>query len=319
MASVALIWLVLHKLDFQKTGLLLSQAKLVWLVPGSLATFALMLLLALRWSVFLRKQGVPLPFSTVFPLTWSGQFFNSVLPGSTGGDFMKIFQLCRLHPHRKAEAVASVVIDRFSSLIALLLMAACAFAVLPVSWNDIAEGTPFRSPAWLYAAMGTGGALALAGGFAVARSPVWMARARRLFSALKTSAEPNPQLAFAIAVSFAIHLLNFLAVFCFARSLDLAISYLQILKFMPALLFMVMIPVTVNGHGLREILLVFYLGKLGIAMQNGAPIAVKETAIALSALLVANDLLWSAPGGLIYFVKFRRATVAACAENLRVI
>ena len=85
-----------------------------WAIPASALVALLITLLALRWRIFLRQQGLELPFSTIFSLTWAGQFFNSVLPGSTGGDVVKIYQLCRLAPDRKAAAAATVVVDRLA-------------------------------------------------------------------------------------------------------------------------------------------------------------------------------------------------------------
>src|SRR3712207_9577460 len=65
-----------------------------------------------RWEIFLQQQKLALPFGTTLALTWAGQFFNSCLPGSTGGDLVKIFQLCRFWPQRKAAAASTVVADR---------------------------------------------------------------------------------------------------------------------------------------------------------------------------------------------------------------
>ena len=69
---------------------------------------------------------------------------------------------------------------------------------------------------------------------------------------------------------------------------------------------LVMMPITVNGHGLREVLLIFYFGKLGLGLADHSSMGVQETAIAFSALLVANDLLWSLPGGAWYFLRFKK-------------
>ena len=301
---------MLHRLDWARVGALLGKTAATWAIPGSLLTLALISLLALRWSIFLRRQAIAVPFSTVFSLTWSGQFFNSVLPGSTGGDFVKIYQLCRLAPERKAAAAVTVVMDRLTALVALLVLAGAAFTMQPVSWADFA-GTSRPGTGILLMA----GSLLAAAGVALAllmgrHWEVWKPRLCRVLFALKTSLTLSPELVVAVALSFAIHLLSFFIVYCLARSLGIAISYLQVLQFLPVLLFLVMLPVTVNGHGLREVLLIFYFTKLGITLPGSASRGVQETAVALSALLVANDLLWSLPGGLWYFFRFKRRLVA---------
>jgi hypothetical protein len=98
---------------------------------------------------------------------------------------------------------------------------------------------------------------------------------------------------------------NFSIVFLFARSLGLAMSYGQALLMMPVIVFLVMIPITINGHGLREVLLIAYLSAMNVTIVSHPEFKTLDTAVALSLLAVANDLLWSVPGGLWYLVKFR--------------
>ena len=120
---------MLRKLDWHGLGEVLGRLQLGWVALGWASTSLLVVGLAARWRIFLKAQGIDLPFATIFSLTWAGQFFNSVLPGSTGGDVIKIYQLCRLAPDRKAAGAATVVVDRLVALSALMLLAGIAFLV----------------------------------------------------------------------------------------------------------------------------------------------------------------------------------------------
>ena len=40
-----------------------------------------------------------------------------------------------------------------------------------------------------------------------------------------------------------------------------------------------MIPVTVNGHGLREVVLIFYFNHINIALTGNASVGVRETVL----------------------------------------
>ncbi|HEX8280303.1 MAG TPA: lysylphosphatidylglycerol synthase transmembrane domain-containing protein, partial [Chthoniobacterales bacterium] len=113
--SLALIVFIARKLNWAQLGSVLARIDWRWAAAGSILTGLLIGALAARWRIFLREQKIELTFGTVLSLTWAGQFFNSVLPGSTGGDVFKIYQLCRLAPDRKAAAAATVVVDRFSA------------------------------------------------------------------------------------------------------------------------------------------------------------------------------------------------------------
>jgi len=315
--SLVLIGFVLHKLDWREVGMLLRRTDPRWALAGTSITFALVVLLAVRWRIFLRRQNIPVSYWTVFALTWSGQFFNFILPGSTGGDFVKIFQLCRMAPDRKAAAAVTVIIDRFTALVALVTLAGAALLACPVSWRDVAGDSRMNGRILLIGGAAFGLVAAGAVAFMARHSETWLPRVRRVLAAFKTSLAPSPALGVAILLSFCIHFVTFTMAFCFARSLGLAITYPKLLQFFPVLLLLVMMPVTVNGHGLREVLLIFYFGKLGIGLAGPATVRVQDAAVAFSALLVANDLLWSLPGGLCYFLRFanNKQTPAVAAAS----
>lgn len=262
-------------------------------------------MLAFRWRIFLRQQEIALPFRTVFSLTWAGQFFNSILPGSTGGDLVKIYQICRLAPERKAAAVSTVFVDRLSALLALLVLVGGSLLVDPKPL------LLFPFPAFSFRRLFTVGLVVLLGGLIVLWTVRRFLRATRLegrifrtLAAARNNLVLNVNLVLAVILAFGIHLCNFTILYFFARALGLPISYNQILLMMPVILFIVLIPITINGHGLRELLLIGYFRYMGIVVA-GPEITIQDTAVALSLVAVANDLLWSLPGGLLYFVSLR--------------
>jgi uncharacterized protein (TIRG00374 family) len=116
--SAALIVFIARKVDWHRLSLILGRVDVPSLLGASLLTGLLIVGLALRWRIFLEQQNIVLPFGTVLGLTWAGQFFNSLLPGSTGGDVFKIYQVCRLAHDRKARAAATVLADRLSASLA---------------------------------------------------------------------------------------------------------------------------------------------------------------------------------------------------------
>ncbi len=67
-----------------------------------------------------------------------------------------------------------------------------------------------------------------------------------------------------------------------------------------------MLPVTVNGHGLREVLLIYYFKSLHIGLTSRPGAEAQEVVVALSVLLVVNDFLWNLPGGLYYLMRKQR-------------
>jgi uncharacterized protein (TIRG00374 family) len=302
--SIALILLLASKVNWTGLALVLQRVDVRWALIASLCTPVLIALLAIRWRIFLREQSIGMPFQTVFPLTWAGQFFNSVLPGSTGGDVVKIYQTCRMFPERKAAAIVSVIIDRLSALIALAVLAGIAFFTGPtLTLSQFGFSTRAGWP-WLLSLVVIL-ALGVVCALRMLRAPQWIARWRNLLGVLKTGFTLNGKMALAVAMAFVIHLLNFAIFFLFARALGIPITYWQVLSFLPLVFAFLLLPVTVNGHGLREVLLVYCFTQMHISL-GGAGIGVTETVVSLSLLCVANDLLWALPGGLWYLARFKR-------------
>ncbi len=83
---------------------------------------------AVRWRILLRVQGIRITFLESLRLTYIGWFFNSFLPGATGGDIVKSYYIAR-QTRRKAEAVTVVFLDRFIGIISLCLLGGFAVTV----------------------------------------------------------------------------------------------------------------------------------------------------------------------------------------------
>lgn len=302
--SAVLIGFLLRRVNWAGLGAVLSQVQIARALQASLLTLPLILLLAARWRIFLRQQSIGIPLRTVLGLTWAGQFFNSMLPGSTGGDVVKIYQLCRMFPDRKAAAAVTVIIDRLSALVTLTGLAVFALftgPTLDLSRTGLSFGASWR---WLVLALVGVGLLVATGWRLARRSPHWVARLRHFLSVLKTSFSLNANMVVALALAGAIHLLNFAIFWMFARALGIGLTYWQVLSFMPVVFALLLVPVTVNGHGLREVLLFFYFAHMHVSL-GGIGIGPAETVVSLSLLGVTNDLLWALPGGIWYMLRFK--------------
>ena len=77
---------------------------------------------AWRWAMLLGGQGVGLSFLTSVKLLTVGFFFNTFIPGSTGGDFYRIYKVAKGNSKLVAPVTTSVFLDRLLGLPALLIM-----------------------------------------------------------------------------------------------------------------------------------------------------------------------------------------------------
>jgi len=305
--SGALLVLVFRKLDWAALLQVLAVADKKWILAGSVLSPLLIIGMAIRWRIFLRTQGIQLPLSKLIGLTWAGQFFNSALPGSTGGDVVKIYQLCRLVPNRKAAATATVFVDRVIALSALLVLGIFAVALEPAPLLGLSRSFTVGMPLqWVLLVA----AVAIIAGslfFIRMRSTIWMGRVARTLAAARLNFAFNRSFLAGFGLALAMHLLTVLISYCFARALGLSVSYVEVLIIVPAVALLIMLPVSINGHGLREVLLIGYFTQLHVTSAGQSAIGVREIAVAFSLIQVANDLLWSLPGGLWYMMRVKSA------------
>src|SRR5260221_1610098 len=82
-----------------------------------------------RWQMILRVRELELPLARVTSIFFVGQFFNAFMLGSTGGDVVKAWYVAHDTHHKKAEAVATVVVDRLIGLLALFVIALFMMAI----------------------------------------------------------------------------------------------------------------------------------------------------------------------------------------------
>ena len=100
-----------------------------------ITTFALFILMvmvnALRWQRLNTVQGIQLRFNQTAIATYLGTAFNNVLPGSVGGDVVRLFYLFRHAPQQKSAALLSVFFDRITGLLGIFIYVSCMTSLHP--------------------------------------------------------------------------------------------------------------------------------------------------------------------------------------------
>jgi glycosyltransferase 2 family protein len=90
-------------------------------VAALLLVFLTLLLTSWRLCILLGGQGLHLPLMASLRLSLIGALFSNVLPGSTGGDLVRVYLAARPNAGRRTEIATTLVIDRIVGLLALLL------------------------------------------------------------------------------------------------------------------------------------------------------------------------------------------------------
>ena len=305
--SCALIALLLSRLDGSEVRHLVRGVRLLPLLAGTTLVVCSECLMAERTRLILDHWGVSLSRRRACAVTWIGQFSNNFLPGGMGGDMVKFYRVSRLYPHAKPATLVALIADRLVALAALVVLSTLALSLGDRQMlRRLVSGTAFNSgqthwPAWWVATLlGFGSATCLALACWRYRRAIVKKGAVHLQSlraAFRQGGRLDRQVAAAFVLAVAVHGLGILAACSFARALAIPLTVAQMCLVWPVVAVAAMMPVSVNGHGLREFILLYYFGRWHLASHLLPGAGAKETVVALSLLMVVNDLICNLPGG----------------------
>jgi len=93
-------------------------------VLGAACYFVTVLVAGARWWWLLRVNGLQVTLLESLRFTWIGVFFNTVVPGATGGDLIKAIYIMKHCPGQRVPALVSVIVDRVLGLASLAILGA---------------------------------------------------------------------------------------------------------------------------------------------------------------------------------------------------
>ncbi|RJQ43040.1 MAG: UPF0104 family protein [Gaiellales bacterium] len=306
--SALLIGLLLWRVDTGEIAATLGEVSWGLLALGAGIFIVTNLVSAWKWGLVIRAQGDRVAYGYLAALFYIGLFFNNFLPTNFGGDVVKAFKLSRM-TGRAAEAAGSVVIDRVTSTIALLTIAA-----VPALFELRLLGARM---ALIVLAMLLAAALIVAF-FASERfarrlsglrifsfDPMGVRRhLKSFYYALHDFRRHRGTLAAVMLVSLVYQGLQIITVYVLALSLGIEVSLIYYFLFIPIVLAVGMLPVSLNGLGVREGAWVLLFGQVGVASAQ---------AFTMSVLSFFVMTVVSLLGG--FFYLFDRALPAAGASE----
>lgn len=128
--TAILLWAVLGQLDWERILDKVESGNPAYGLLAVLCVVAALLVGAVRWAVLLRLAGIMLPAGEIGRIYAVTSFANAFLPTSIGGDVARPLMVARRGPVL-ARAIATVLIERFAALLALLAVAWLGVLAVP--------------------------------------------------------------------------------------------------------------------------------------------------------------------------------------------
>jgi uncharacterized membrane protein YbhN (UPF0104 family) len=284
-----ILWIVLSRAELLALTNALSQINL-WFVVAALSLSLPMGYSGVqRWRSVAAAFGEKLSFGPAFIYTWIGLFVNLAVP-LLGLDAVRTW---KLHQRGTPLGLAAriVIIDRLCSLVSLLLIISIGVPHLA----NLAGGTFFKNVVFLALVCGTLGLALVATAQFFENS--YRRDLRRLFQISRdfNHALFNNKRATVTILLWAAcnHFCRVAMVICIAFGLDLTLSSRDAFVLVPASLLIAMLPISIAGWGVREVVFIEALSLVGIASANALVLSILYGLIGLMTGLIGG-VIWIA-------------------------
>ena len=285
--SIALLAFLFSRIDASTLWDSASQASVPWMLVALSLYFVMTLASTWRWGLLLGAQDVHVPHRALLSSYLRAIFFNNFLPSNIGGDVVRIRDTAR--PARsKTLATTVILIDRVLGMLGLVLVAAIGATV---AGRIAGTGPSPVWPSWLWAgflvsAAATAPAVLLPAGVGrllrplTVVHPTWVGdRIEKLTTALGRFRQRPGALAACFAGAVTVQALLVAYHSAIAYALHVPVTFWDLSIIVPISFIVQMIPVSVNGFGVREATFAFYFARLGLPVQSAVLVSLTATGL----------------------------------------
>lgn len=294
---LAAFWFVLRGVDKQELeGMLRLQNRSAF-IEASIFFFAQMIFGSIRWRVVmvaLAGTGTKvMSYLSALKIFYISVFFNCCLPGTVGGDVIRVWMIKSEHVPLPL-AISSVVIDRMIALLALGVMGGLTIPFLAGYMNI--SGWVLMPLFLLLAALGFWilfnlDSLVLR--ISLLKSLHWL---EHLLQSIRMIIRRPKTALCSLFYAIIAHASWCISAYILADSLGSPISLLQTMTLIPWVLLISIIPLSIGGWGLREAAMIFFLGLIGVP---------QVVALTLSVQMGLLSIILSLPAGVLWLVNRR--------------
>jgi uncharacterized protein (TIRG00374 family) len=300
---------IFQKIDFHQFGATLRNARLNILVLAFLVLWIGHYMCIFRWRMLMRPLMPALSLANLLGIYCIGLFFNLTFPTVVGGDVVKMYYAGK--PSKSyAQSFAATFLDRDVGMLAMMIIACIGVLIYPVT----VPGVPVSPILWSVLAAFVFGNVAiftpylhrqltaLLHKFHLSRTA---ARVDATSAAFQVMGQHRSVLLASLLISLVNQLLVISVTWIMALGLRINLSWFYYLILVPVITLIQMIPVSINGMGLREYAFMSLFGAIGV---------LPESCIALGLISSIVLILSSLPGGIVYIFFKNRVDMQQLAE-----
>lgn len=269
--SVVLIGALFAKSDLGKYAELIRNSSPLYLGLALLVTVVSIILSAYKWQLLVIAQGFTVPLRRLISSYFVGLFFNNFMPTSIGGDVVRVLDLRKMTSSGPA-AAASVVAERVLAAFTLGLIVLCG----------VAFGSEMMARYRVVILVFVGiCALALLGILYAHKLSPFLARYgatiagkfKEMAESIHTSVENKNTLVKVLFYSFIFQLMVVAINVFIIKALGLDVPIAFVFLFIPIIFAITMLPISLNGLGLREATYAYFFAQVGLSTEESVTIS----------------------------------------------
>ena len=294
--TVLLLVVLVYWLDLRTLASVITSARLGPLLLAVLLQLSLTLIAVVRWKIILSYFTIQIPYLQALRIVFMGNFFSLFLPSAIGGDVVRAHYISRRSKKGLSHMLTTTFLDRSAGLCALLLIGLCASLSSDIAVGGVRLSRVFIAFTSIYflinvavfhnwSQRGTSRLLARFG------LDTLDEKLQLIYEGLRALIRAPGSVFVIIGLSLIIQFVAVCVMWFAAQSLNFDSSFGVFLIFIPLVNLSIMIPITINGLGLREGLYLLVFGELGTQ---------HEMAVALGLLQFVIVMIVALPGGPIY-------------------
>jgi len=294
--SATLLTLIAWRVDWSDVADKFARLRVdLWLAAVGLYVLAT-IVSARRWQVYARDLGFEQTLPQYCAFSFIGMFFSLALPTLVGGDVMRVWYLNN-DSGRKWPAIASVFLERVNGLL-ILIATACVGVLI----------APIELPTWVIVSVWSVAGAAVLGLACVPimRTWSWLSdEQREQLAEFVRSLRSPATLIEASSLSILVQAIAVLLVWCLGIGLGLDVPIAYYFVLVPMVSLLMLLPISLNGMGVREGATVLFLMPLGID---------ETSALTLAFLWFTTGVAVSLMGGMIYLFG-DQLQISDCSER----
>ena len=295
LVSLLLIAFILAKVDFDRLRALFASISLPYFFLALFLVTVERVLLAYKWNVLLAKKKLNIPFIKLLKIYYASIFVGTFLPSSLGVEIFRSYSLAKYNSN-PAESVSSVFVDKIIALCSsfiVVLVNVLLFSgliankyIIPITLIMTATFVVFSIIIINQAIM-----QAVINSFSLINLKNLQNKIQKFYNAFSEYMAYKGALFYVLMLSFLLQVVRVLDVYAVSLSLKQEVALAHFFIFVPIIIILTMLPLSLAGIGIREGAFVYFFSQVGMTVSE---------AFALSVLIYVLTMISILPGGIIF-------------------